>query len=260
MKERLDIALARRDLVASRSQAESYIRLGKVMVNGRPGLKSGQLVSEADKIEVKTSVQYVSRAALKLESADSTFHIDWRAKTVLDVGSSTGGFTQYALQHGAKKVFAVDVGTEQLHPSLRSDERIELHEKTDIRDVWPSQTESRGMSHETRKNAVFIAKRIDIIVGDVSFISLRKILPHVSKLMTHESVLVAMVKPQFEAGQSSVKHKGVIKNDRMRRDILHDFETWARGHFIILDKKDSEVAGSKGNVERFYLLRKLPTK
>ena len=238
MKERLDIALARRDLVASRSQAESYIRLGKVMVNGRPGLKSGQLVSEADKIEVKTSVQYVSRAALKLESADSTFHIDWRAKTVLDVGSSTGGFTQYALQHGAKKVFAVDVGTEQLHPSLRSDERIELHEKTDIR--------------------TFMTKeKIDIVVGDVSFISLREILPHVSRLMTHDSVLVAMVKPQFEAGQSSVKHKGVIKNDRMRRDILHDFETWVRGYFLILDKKDSEVAGSKGNVERFYLLRKL---
>lgn len=238
MKERLDIALARRGLVASRSQAESYIRLGKVLVNGRPGLKSGQLVSEADKIEVKASVQYVSRAALKLESADSTFHIDWRGKTVLDVGSSTGGFTQYALLHGAQKVFAVDVGTEQLHQSLRSDERIELHEKTDIRNFMTKE-------------------KIDIVVGDVSFISLREILPHVSRLMTHDSVLVAMVKPQFEAGQSSVKHKGVIKNDRMRRDILHDFETWARGHFLILDKKDSEVAGSKGNVERFYLLRKL---
>lgn len=241
MKERLDIALARRGLVASRSQAESYIRLGKVLVNERPGLKSGQLVSEADKIEVKASVQYVSRAALKLVSADSTFHIDWRGKTVLDVGSSTGGFTQYALLHGAQKVFAVDVGTEQLHQSLRSDERIELHEKTDIRNFMTKE-------------------KIDIVVGDVSFISLREILPHVAKLMSHGSLLIAMVKPQFEAGQSSVKHKGVIKNDRMRRDILHDFETWARGHFIILDKKDSEVAGSKGNVERFYLLRKLPTK
>ena len=240
MKERLDIALARRDLVASRSQAESYIRLGKVLVNGRPGLKSGQLVSEADKIEVKTSVQYVSRAALKLENADSIFHIDWRGKIVLDVGSSTGGFTQYALLHGARKVFAVDVGTEQLHPSLRSDERIELHEKTDIRNFMTKE-------------------KIDIVVGDVSFISLREILPHVSKLITHDSVLLAMVKPQFEAGQSSVKHKGVIKNDRMRRDILHHFETWARGYFIILDKKDSEVAGSKGNIERFYLLRKLPS-
>lgn len=137
-------------------------------------------------------------------------------------------------------MFAVDVGTEQLHPSLRSDERIELHEKTDIRNFMTKE-------------------KIDIVVGDVSFISLREILPHVSKLITHDSVLLAMVKPQFEAGQSSVKHKGVIKNDRMRRDILHDFETWARGYFIILDKKDSEVAGSKGNIERFYLLRKLPS-
>jgi len=239
-KQRLDVAVVERQLVASRSQAESYIRLGRVYVNGRPGLKSGQLVSEADKIEVKTNVQYVSRAALKLESADSTFHIDWRGKTVLDVGSSTGGFTQYALLHGARKVFAVDVGTEQLHPSLRSDERIELHEKTDIRNFMTKE-------------------KIDIVVGDVSFISLREILPHVSRLMTHDSVLVAMVKPQFEAGQSSVKHKGVIKNDRMRRDILKDFEQWAQQYFKILDKKDSEVAGSKGNVERFYLLRKLPS-
>ncbi|QQS19089.1 hypothetical protein IPL68_03550 [Candidatus Saccharibacteria bacterium] len=141
MKERLDITVAKRGLVASRSQAESYVRLGKVLVNGKPAVKSGQLVSEADKIEVKTDVQYVSRAALKLESADATFHIDWQGKTVLDVGSSTGGFTQYTLAHGAKKVIAVDVGTEQLHPSLRSDPRIELHEKTDIRDVWLRQTE-----------------------------------------------------------------------------------------------------------------------
>ena len=160
MKQRLDQYLAQHGLVASRSQAESYIRLGKVYVNGRHGVKNGQLVSEDDKIEVKTDIQYVGRAALKLESADKTFKLEWRGKTVLDVGSSTGGFTQYALLHGARKVFAVDVGTNQLHRSLRNDERIELHEKTDIRD--------------------FITKEpLDIVVGDVSFISLREILPHV---------------------------------------------------------------------------------
>ncbi|MFZ1249457.1 MAG: TlyA family RNA methyltransferase [Candidatus Saccharimonadales bacterium] len=257
MKQRLDVAMAERRLVASRSQAESYVRLGQVKVNGVVAAKAGQMVSEDDLIIVNAGQQYVSRAALKLESADSAFHIDWRGKTVLDVGSSTGGFTQYALLHGAKKVIAVDVGTEQLHPSLRGDARIELHEKTDIRDVWSSQTESINMSHEIRKKAVFIQKSIDIVVGDVSFISLREVLPHVSKLMTHNSVLVAMVKPQFEAGQSNQKHKGVIKNDKMRREILKDFENWAQKQFKILDKKDSEIAGGKGNIERFYLLRKL---
>ena len=238
MKMRLDVVLAERRLVASRSQAESYVRLGNVYVNGRAAVKSGQMVSEDDKIEVKVETQYVSRAALKLKSADEAFKIDWKGKTVLDVGSSTGGFTQYALQHGAAKVIAVDVGTNQLHPSLREDARITLHEKTDIRDFHTKQP-------------------IDLVVGDVSFISLREILPHVSSLMTKKTMLIAMVKPQFEAGQSSLKHKGVIKNDKMRREILKDFEAWVRQAFVILDKKDSDIAGSKGNVERFYMLQKI---
>jgi 23S rRNA (cytidine1920-2'-O)/16S rRNA (cytidine1409-2'-O)-methyltransferase len=240
MKTRLDTMLAKKGLVASRSQAESYVRMGKVMVNGKVATKPGYLVDEAaDIIRLNAKEQYVSRAAFKLKSADTAFHIDWVGKTVLDVGSSTGGFTQYALQHGAAKVFAVDVGTDQLHPSLRSDRRIELHEKTDIRD--------------------FVTKeKIDIVVGDVSFISLREILPHVASLILPATQVIAMVKPQFEAGHSSVKHKGVIKNDRLRRDILKDFEAWAQKLFKIVDKKDSEVAGSKGNVERFYLLKLLP--
>ena len=225
-------------MVASRSQAESYIRMGKVKVNGRVVQKAGTLVTEADDITSNISEQYVSRAALKLQSAAQALKLDFAGKTVLDVGSSTGGFTQFALQHGAVKVIAVDVGTDQLHPALRSDPRIELHEKTDIRDFT------------TRE-------RIDMVVGDVSFISLREILPHVASLVDANADIVAMVKPQFEAGQSSLKHKGVIKNDKMRRDILKDFETWAQQHFRIIDKADSGVAGSKGNVERFYLLRKL---
>jgi len=238
MKKRLDITLAEKKLVASRSQAESYIRLGQVKVNGKRATKTGLLVDENDTISLVAEEQYVGRAALKLKSADATFRLEWQDKVVLDVGSSTGGFTQYALQHGARKVLAVDVGTDQLHPSLRSDKRIELHEKTDIRDFKTSE-------------------KIDIVVGDVSFISLREILPHVATLMHEQSLLVAMVKPQFEASQSHLKHKGVIKNDKMRREILKDFELWVQKEFKVLDKKDSEVAGSKGNVERFYILKKL---
>lgn len=238
MKQRLDVVLAERGMVASRSQAESYIRLGYVKVNGKLVTKTGTLVSNRDVIVSTITDQYVSRAALKLKSAAELFNLDFTGKTVLDVGSSTGGFTQYALRHGASRVIAVDVGTDQLHPSLHSDKRIELHEKTDIRDFKTNQ-------------------KIDMVVGDVSFISLREILPHVARLVGADTDIVAMVKPQFEAANSNVKHKGVIKNDRMRREILKDFETWALRHFRILDKADSAVAGSKGNVERFYLLHKL---
>ena len=163
--------------------------------------------------------------------------VDFATKTVLDVGSSTGGFTDYALQHGAKKVFAVDVGTEQLHQSLRSDERIELHEKTDIRNFAPNEP-------------------IDIVVIDVSFISLRDVLPHIANIASKNTEIIAMLKPQFEAGRGQT-NKGVIKNNSVRRKILSDFELWSEKYFVIADKRDSEVAGQKGNVERFYRL-KLP--
>ncbi len=238
MKQRLDVALAQRRMVPSRSQAESYVRLGQVKVNGRVASKAGQMVSETDEITLQAGEQYVGRAALKLKSAAEAFGLDFAGKTVLDVGSSTGGFTQYVLLHGASKVIAVDVGTDQLHPSLRGDVRIELHEKTDIRDYKTTQ-------------------QVDMVVGDVSFISLREILPHVARLVGQQADIVAMVKPQFEAGNSSLKHKGVIKNDKMRRAILKDFETWATQYFRIVQKADSGVPGSKGNVERFYVLRKL---
>ena len=157
---------------------------------------------------------------------------------MLDVGSSTGGFTQLALLSGAKKVIAVDVGTDQMHAILRNDSRVELHEKTDIRNFTTDQ-------------------KVDMVVADVSFISLREILPHVSKLISRNSQLVVMVKPQFEAANTGLKHKGVIKNDRMRRDILKDFENWVQNLFVVVNKADSKVAGAKGNRERFYLLRKL---
>jgi 23S rRNA (cytidine1920-2'-O)/16S rRNA (cytidine1409-2'-O)-methyltransferase len=238
MKQRLDQALVARGLVTTRSQAESYIRLGKVTVNSKVVTKAGTMVGDDHVIALTATEQYVSRAALKLASVAEALKIDFRGKTVLDVGSSTGGFTEYAIKHGATKVIAVEVGTDQLHPSLHGHPQIELHEKTDIRDFRTTQN-------------------IDIVVADVSFISLREILPSVARLCTKQTQLAMMVKPQFEAGQSNLKHKGVIKNDKMRRDILKDFEDWTRQHFIILDKADSQVHGSKGNQERFYLLRKL---
>ena len=234
-KQRLDAQLASLGLVPTRSQAESVIKLGEVTVNGRVIRKPGHFVYATDTIQLAKKDRYVSRAGLKLASVAQLLGIDFRGATVLDVGSSTGGFTDYALQNGAKKVFAVDVGTEQLHPSLRKNKKIELHEKTDIRDfITPAAP--------------------DIVVMDVSFISLREILPHIHTISDTQTKIVAMLKPQFEAGKAQV-NKGVIKNDSVRRQILKEFELWAKQYFVIVDKRDSDVAGAKGNQERFYLLK-----
>jgi 23S rRNA (cytidine1920-2'-O)/16S rRNA (cytidine1409-2'-O)-methyltransferase len=181
--------------------------------------------------------RYVSRAALKLASVARALKLDFTGRTVLDVGSSTGGFTQYALRHGAEKVIAVEVGRQQMHASLRQDPRVELHEQTDIRDIG-------GLSTPA-----------DIVVIDVSFVSLRDVLPHVAGLVSAQTRLVAMVKPQFEAAAGQ-KHRGVIKNERLRRAVLKEFEMWAQSRFVILGKADSSVAGAKGNRERFYVLQK----
>jgi 23S rRNA (cytidine1920-2'-O)/16S rRNA (cytidine1409-2'-O)-methyltransferase len=236
VKERLDKLVALRGLATSRSQAESWIRLGEVQVDGRVVKKPGQFVDTAAEINLDVDEQYVSRAGLKLASVAQILGVDFKDKTVLDVGSSTGGFTDYALRRGAKKVFAVDVGTDQLHPSLRNDMRIELHEKTDIRDFHMEQMP-------------------DVVVMDVSFISLREILPHIAEELSGPNTqIVAMLKPQFEAGRHQT-NKGVIKNDAMRRSILKDFEAWTKQYFVTHDKRDSDVAGAKGNRERFYLLK-----
>lgn len=238
-KQRLDIELTKRGITTSRSQSESWVKLGKVTVDGKIVTKPGHFVREDSEIKLSAKEQYVSRAGLKLASVAEVLGMDFRDKVVLDVGSSTGGFTDYALKHGAKKVYAVDVGTDQLHPSLKGHPKIRLHEKTDIRDFY--------IKNETP----------DIIVIDVSFISLREILPHLVNYLSDQNTQVtAMVKPQFEAGKDQT-NKGIIKNDAIRRQILRDFEAWAKQYFVIKDKRDSDVAGAKGNQERFYLLQRL---
>ena len=177
-----------------------------------------------------------------LAGAAAKFDLDFKGKVVLDAGSSTGGFTDYALRHGAKKVIAVDSGTQQLHPSLRNNPKVEIHENTDIRGFKPESAP-------------------DIVLVDVSFISLRGVLPHIAGISDDKTVIVAMLKPQFEVyaehGRGTGKealNKGVVKNDKLRRQIMRDFELWSRKLFIIVDKADSGVAGAHGNVERFYQL------
>ncbi len=273
MKHRLDKLLVMLSHAPTRSQAEHLISLGKVHVAGRVASKSGQMVDESADIRVTTSERYVSRAGLKLASVAAALGLDFTDQVVLDVGSSTGGFTDYALQHGAARVIAVDVGTEQLHPSLRGDPRIELHEKTDIRRVERASGVSSAkasaarvspdeIQRETRHEAAAAGDTPsaihidtpDIILIDVSFISLRQVLPHIATLAGASTQIIAMVKPQFEATRQQLTKGGIVRNDRARRDILGDFEQWAKQYFVIANKADSDVAGTHGNRERFYQL------
>lgn len=240
-KIRLDIRMQRDGIAETRSQAENFIRLGYVSVDGKVINKAGYYVDESAKVQLALGDKLVSRAGLKLASVAAQFKLNFRDSVVLDVGSSTGGFTDFALQNGARKVIAVDVGTNQMHPRLRNDSRIELHEQTDIRDID------------------VLSEPADVVVIDVSFISLRLVLPAVFALIGPRTQVVAMLKPQFEAG-SSAKHNGVIKNDKLRREIMKEFEVWLKRYFVVRDKADSGVQGTKGNQERFYLLSKVASR
>lgn len=237
-KSRLDQILVQKGLASTRSKAEALIMSGLVAVDGRKIEKAGFFVKDEAIITVKQTAQYVSRGGDKLASVAGKLKLDFKDKTVLDVGSSTGGFTDYALQNGARKVYCVDVGTGQLDWKLRNDERVVVMERTDIRDV------------------VTLPDAIDVVVIDVSFISLNIIMPAVVNLSNKNTQVVAMAKPHFEADYATAsKHRGVIKNDTIRREILRKVETELKKWFVIVDKADSGVLGRKGNKERFYLLK-----
>ena len=184
-----------------------------------------------------------SRGYYKIEGAGCAFNFDFRDKVVLDIGSSTGGFTEYALDRGAKKVIAIEKGSNQMKAPLRFNPKVDLHEKTDIFDV--------------EVGGEIIKETPDIIVADVSFVSLKKILEHAKHYLAdrHTDFLV-MMKPQFEAEDRQL-NKGVVKNETMRREIIKDFEYYLRRNgFTIIKKRDNELTGKSGNRERFYWLRK----
>ena len=186
----------------------------------------------------------VGRAELKLAEAAKVFRYDFRGKVVLDIGSSTGGFTEYALRNGAKEVFAVEKGTQQMKAPLRFDKRIHLYEKTDIFEVG-------------RGQRVDLEVKIDTVLADVSFISLREVLLHTKKkLVNPQTDFLVMLKPQFEAKPQQLVN-GVVKNEKMRRELMKDFERWVvKNGFVIINKRDNEMVGKKGkNVERFYWLK-----
>ena len=205
-KQRLDVALIDREICRSRSQASDLIKRGLVTVNGSKALRPNQKVGVEDVLEIQ-SITFVSRAGEKLASIYKSLDLDFYDKVILDVGSSTGGFTDFALSQKAQKIVAVDVGTNQMVEPLRSDPRVELHEKTDIRKFQTDQ-------------------EFDYIMIDVSFISFRNIFTAIKELSTDKKTkILLMFKPQFESGDSK-KHKGVVKNSKTRRDIIKYFELW----------------------------------
>lgn len=189
----------------------------------------------------------VSRAENKLAGAAEAFSYDFADKIVLDIGSSTGGFTEYALNHGAKKVIAVEKGTNQMKTPLRLNEKIELYEKTDIFSV--------SAREELNKKVVQLP---DVILADVSFISLTKVLKYAKEHLSNKKTdFLVMMKPQFEAKPWQL-NKGVVKNSKMRREIVKNFELWLKKNgFVVLKKRDNDLAGKNGNIERFYLIKTL---
>ena len=206
----------------------------------------------------------VSRAENKLAGAAQAFSYDFRGKTVLDIGSSTGGFTEYALLRGAKKVIAIEKGTKQMKAPLRFDPRIDLREKTDIFSVIRSSLSRDQDESEVNKSNLDKPKtdtpkinvKIDTILADVSFISLKQVLLHAKKqLASPQTDFLVMLKPQFEARPFQLKN-GVVKNETIRRDIIKDFEAWLKNNgFLIVNKRDNTLAGKNGNLERFYFLK-----
>ena len=194
--------------------------------------------------------EVVGRAEWKLAEAVREFGFDFRGKIVLDIGSSTGGFTELALRKGARKVIAVEKGTGQMKAPLRFDARVELHEKTDIFEVG---VRNGGASGATKARVEI--EPVEVVLADVSFVSLRPILEKARELAVPGADFLVMLKPQFEA-RSEQLVRGVVKNERMRREIMQEFEQWlkVRG-WVVVRKRDNETVGRKGNRERFYWVR-----
>lgn len=201
MSARLDVELAERGLARSRSHARELIDGGRVLINSRPAQKASQIVDADDHLALTADDPYVSRAAYKLIGALDDLGLSVPER-VLDAGSSTGGFTQVLLERGARRVYAIDVGHDQLHPQLRSDQRVTSHEGRNLRDLEPSWLDGRP---------------VDLVVADVSFISLTLLLPRLTSVLSDEGRLLTMIKPQFEVGRERLGKGGVVRSEADRR-------------------------------------------
>ena len=242
MKERLDVLLVKRGLAESREKAKAIIMSGIVYVEDQKEDKAGTTFDENAKIEVRGStLKYVSRGGLKLEKAMTHFGVTLDQKVCMDVGASTGGFTDCMLQNGAVKVFSVDVGHGQLAWKLRNDPRVVCMEKTNIRYVTPQD----------------IADRLDFASVDVSFISLTKVLGPARELLNDNGEMVCLIKPQFEAGREKVGKKGVVRDKAVHEEVIHKVIDFAMEiGFHILNLEYSPIKGPEGNIEYLVYIRK----
>lgn len=236
-KQRLDVFLCQNGYFESRERARAAIMAGKVRVNGLMAGKPGEGVDPGAGIEVLGGIPYVSRGGLKLEKAMRVFGVDLAGKVVLDVGASTGGFTDCALQNGAARVYAVDVGYGQLAWKLRTDPRVVVMERTNIRNLDPSTLDCRP----------------DFATIDVSFISLEKVLPRVAALIDSQAGGIALIKPQFEAGREKVGKKGVVRSPETHGQVLDQVCSMMAGNgWGVIGLDFSPVRGPQGNIE--YLM------
>ena len=242
MKDRLDMLLVKRGLAESREKAKAVIMSGIVYVDGQKEDKAGQTFADTANIEVRGStLKYVSRGGLKLEKAMECFDVSVKDKVCMDIGASSGGFTDCMLQNGAKKVYAVDVGHGQLAWKLRNDTRVVVMEKTNIRYVKPED----------------IGESIDFASIDVSFISLSKVLPAVYNLLGECGEIVALIKPQFEAGREKVGKKGVVREKSTHIEVIQNCFAYANENgFFVRELEFSPVKGPEGNIEYLYHLVK----
>lgn len=246
MKERLDVLVVSRGLAPSREKAKALIMTGNVFVDGQREDKAGTMFDEKVQIEVHgKQLKYVSRGGLKLEKAVESFAIELTGLTCMDIGASTGGFTDCMLQNGAVKVYSIDVGTNQLDWKLRSDERVVCMEKTNFRYVTNEQ----------------VPEPIDFASVDVSFISLDKILPAARPLLAADGRMVTLIKPQFEAGKEKVGKKGVVREQSVHKEVIEKVITVAQSlEFHVLALDYSPVKGPEGNIEYLLYIEKNETR
>lgn len=244
MKERLDVLLVNRNLAESREKAKAIIMSGIVYVDGQKEDKAGTMFEDTVSVEVRGhTLAYVSRGGLKLEKAMTHFGVTLNGKICMDVGASTGGFTDCMLQNGAVKVYSVDVGHGQLAWKLRNDERVVCMEKTNIRYVTPED----------------IPDRIQFASIDVSFISLTKVLGPVKELLTEDGQIVCLIKPQFEAGREKVGKKGVVREKSTHLEVIKSVIAFAKSiGFGILNLEFSPIKGPEGNIEYLLYLQNHP--
>ena len=241
-KKRLDVLMTEKGLIESRQKAQGIIMAGLVRVNGEKIDKPGQRVNTLASINIiDADNPYVSRGGIKLDAALKGFGLNVNGLTMLDVGASTGGFTSCLLEHGAKKVIAVDVGYGQMAWSLRKDPRVFLIERTNI----------RYLERESLNEA------IDGAVIDVSFISLRIVVPATLRLLKNDSFLLALIKPQFEAGKGMVGKGGIIRDEALQRHIVDDLVKYFKEiGLLVVGELESPIKGAKGNKEFFVYLRR----